>query len=56
MKIKRMGVDLAKSVYQLHGVDGGDKCVLRRRLKRDNWLPVLFDKAESGCEVEFSTV
>ena len=51
MKIKRMGVDLAKNVYQLHGVDGGDKCVLRRRLKRANWLPVLFDKAESGCEI-----
>jgi len=35
MKIKRIGVDLAKNVYQLHGVDGHDKCVLQRRLKRE---------------------
>jgi transposase len=51
MKIKRIGVDLAKNVYQLHGVDGHDKCVWTRRLKRDNWLKVLFEKTESGCEI-----
>jgi len=51
MKIKRIGVDLAKNVYQLHGVDRHDKCVLKRRLKRDNWLKVLFEKTEAGCEI-----
>ena len=51
MKIKRIGVDLAKNVYQLHGVDGHDKCVLQRRLKRDHWLKGLFEKAEPGCEI-----
>ena len=45
MKIKRIGVDLAKNVYQLHGVDGQDQCVLQRRLMRDNWLKVLFTEA-----------
>ena len=51
MKIKRIGVDLAKNVYQLHGVDSHDKCVWQRRLKRDNWLKVLFEKTELGCEI-----
>jgi transposase len=51
MKIKRIGVDLAKNVYQLHGVDNHDECVLQRRLKRDNWLKVLFEKTELGCEI-----
>ncbi len=51
MKIKRMGVDLAKNVYQLHGVDRHDKCVLQRRLKRDHWLQGLFEKTEPGCEI-----
>ncbi len=51
MKIKRVGVDLAKNVYQLHGVDGHDNCVLQRRLKRDKWLEVLFGKTEPGCEI-----
>lgn len=34
MKITRIGVDLAKQVIQVHGVDGGGKTVLRRRLTR----------------------
>jgi transposase len=51
MKIIRIGVDLAKNVYQLHGVDQSEQCVLKRRLKRDNWLEVLFEKTERGCEI-----
>jgi len=51
MKIKRIGVDLAKNVFQLHGVDRKDQAVWQRRLKRENWLKVLFEKAESGCEI-----
>jgi transposase len=38
-------------VYQLHGVDNHDECVLQRRLKRDHWLKVLFHKTEPGCEI-----
>ena len=34
MKIKAIGVDLAKSVFQVHGVDEQDRAVLRRQLKR----------------------
>lgn len=34
MKVKAMGLDLAKSVFQVHGVDEQDRPVLRRQLKR----------------------
>ena len=51
MKIKRIGVDLAKNVFQLHGVDHTEQVVLRRRLKRENWFKVLLQKIEPGCEI-----
>lgn len=51
MKLSRVGVDLAKNVFQLHGVDRHDKTVLKRRLKRDRWLVALLDKIEPGCEI-----
>ena len=51
MKIKRIGVDLAKNVFQLHGVDYHEHVVLQRRLKRASWLKVLLDKTEPGCEI-----
>jgi transposase len=38
MNIKRVGIDLAKQVFQVHGVDCQDKAVLRKRLKRDQVL------------------
>ena len=34
-----IGVDLAKSVFQVHGVDAEGKVVLRRRLSRSKFLP-----------------
>ena len=51
MKIKRIGVDLAKNVFQLHGVSYTEQVVLRRRLKREDWLKVLLQKIEPGCEI-----
>src|SRR5215475_11082126 len=38
MKIKTIGVDLAKNVFQLHGVDEQGKAVLRKQLKRKDVL------------------
>ena len=35
MNISRIGIDLAKNVFQLHGVDRHGKAVWKRRLKRD---------------------
>ena len=50
-KIRRVGVDLAKSVFQLHGVDRNDNAVWHRRLKRDQWINGLLQKVESDCEI-----
>jgi transposase len=38
MNIKRIGVDLAKAVFQVHGVDYQGKAVLRKQLKREQLL------------------
>jgi transposase len=35
MNIKVLGIDLAKTVFQLHGLNGKGKSVLRKRLTRD---------------------
>ena len=34
MKITTIGIDLAKTVFQVHGVDEQGKVVLRKQLKR----------------------
>ena len=51
MKLIRVGVDLAKNVFQVHGVDRHEKAVWRRRLTRENWLKVLRESVEPGCEI-----
>ena len=38
MKIMRIGIDLAKTVFQVHGVDTQGKVVLRRQLKRTQMM------------------
>jgi transposase len=38
MKITTIGIDLAKSVFQVHGVDVRGKAVLRKQLKRSQFL------------------
>jgi transposase len=50
-KLSRVGIDLAKNVFQLHGVERHGKAVWCRRLTRDKWLKVLLDKVEPGCEI-----
>lgn len=35
MKITTIGIDLAKNVFQVHGVDQSGKAVLKKQLKRD---------------------
>lgn len=36
--IKVLGIDLAKNVFQLHGMDESGKCVLRKRLARAKFI------------------
>lgn len=38
MNIKRVGIDLAKQVFQVHGVDYQDKVVLRKQLRKNQLL------------------
>lgn len=39
--IKTIGVDLAKNVFSIHGVDAYGKCVLRKTVKRNKLLDTL---------------
>lgn len=45
MKITTLGIDLAKEVFQLHGVDASGKVVLKRQLKRKEMIS-FFTKVE----------
>jgi transposase len=40
-KITTVGIDLAKSVFSLHGVDGAGRVVLRRAVRRDQLVEVV---------------
>jgi len=48
MKIIRVGVDLAKNVFQVHGVDRCEKVIWRKKLSRAAWLSALQEKIEPG--------
>ena len=50
MKLSYVGVDLAKNVFQLHGVDRSGKAVWRRRLRRHQWLGALMEAADVRIE------
>jgi transposase len=41
MTIETLGIDIAKNVFQLHGVDHNGRIVLKRRVMRDQLLEVL---------------
>lgn len=51
MKLIRVGVDLAKNVFQVHGVDRSEKAVWRRKLSRGEWLNTLLERIEPGCQI-----
>jgi len=51
MNITRVGVDIAKSVFHVHAVDGHDKLVWQAKLKRDQWLAALFERLAPGAEI-----
>ena len=51
MKLSRIGIDLAKNVFQLHGVDRRGKAVWKRRLKRDQWMKAVLDRGGPDCEI-----
>lgn len=51
MKISRVGVDLAKKVFQVHGVDHHGKTVWKRRLSREKWLEAIAVTVPKGSEI-----
>ena len=51
MKLTRVGVDLAKQVFQVHGVDRAERPVWCKRLKRSRWIADLERDVEPGAEI-----
>ena len=49
MQITTIGLDIAKSVFQVHGIDATEKVVVRKQLRRSQVLA--FFKALSACLV-----
>lgn len=51
-KVTRVGMDTSKVVFQLHGVDGGEKAVLRKKLRRDKMLSFFAELAPARIGIE----
>jgi transposase len=51
MKLIRIGVDLAKNVFQVHGVDRFEKPVWRKKLHRADWLKAVLERIEPDAEI-----
>ncbi|WP_442958503.1 hypothetical protein [Photobacterium frigidiphilum] len=43
MIINLLGIDIAKNMFQLHGVDYSGKAVLKKRLSRDKLVQSLYN-------------
>ena len=48
--LSRVGIDLEKNIFQLHGIDRTDTTTWCRRLKRDNCIKVLLNKVTPDCK------
>jgi len=49
MNFIRIGIDLAKNVFQLHGVNDKEETVLKKKLKRHQFLHYLLTKVNTSC-------
>ena len=47
MQITTVGLDIAKNVFQVHGIDAAEKVVVRKQLRRSHVLE--FFRALSPC-------
>ena len=45
MQITTIGLDIAKNVFQVHGIDTAEKVVIRKQLRRGQVLKALAAKA-----------
>ena len=48
-EVTTIGLDLAKNVFQVHGVDASGRAVVRRQLRRSQVLP--FFEKQAACLV-----
>jgi len=48
-EVTTIGLDLAKNVFQIHGVDASGRIVVRRQLRRSQVLP--FFEKQAPCLV-----
>jgi len=48
-EVTTIGLDLAKNVFQVHGVDASGRAVVRRQLRRSQLLP--FFERQAACLV-----
>lgn len=51
MQVTCFGVDLAKNVVQVRGVDRSGPRVWKWKLRRLNWIQAVADRLEQGCEI-----
>lgn len=54
MDIKTLGIDLAKNLFRVHGVDAKGKTIVKRQLRRRQLLP--FMAQLPACLVEWKPV
>lgn len=51
MKINRIGVDIAKSVFHVHAIDRNGNAMWKAKLKREDWIDAVCEQAEPGTEI-----
>ena len=55
MTVAFIGIDLAKNVFQIHGVDADGQAVLKKRVRRERLLPELSDLPSCRIGIEACT-
>jgi transposase len=55
MTLETLGIDIAKNVFQLHGVNQNGRAILKRRAMRDHLLEVVAQLAPCTIVVEACT-
>ena len=55
MSIETLGIDIAKTVFQLHGVNRNGRVILKRRVMRDQLLQVIAQTEPCTIAIEACT-
>lgn len=51
MNIARVGIDIAESVFHVHGVDCHDQVQWQGKYSREKWLEALSKRVPFGAEI-----